>query len=202
MFSEKGKMKSWQTDVSWQQCWTRARFVLILSFHIPSRYVALKWGRYLDFIKCTSTKSKSFTCRTVLFFCLRLTVYLFVSDLSLLFSLQSLLFLTTSPVSGVLDSRCSDQWAHVVLGSMPLLKHQSCTNLRNSPPWAQPHQSYPHRMGSVSLTRTHSLQSQVFGRWKSVLYAGCLSWMWPIHHEAVSSSYSWHFSICWMLIAQ
>lgn len=154
----------------------RARFVLILSFHITSCYVALKWSRCLYFIRCR--KSKSFTCQTVLFsFCLQLTVYLFVSALSLLFSLQSLLFLTTSPVSGVLDSCCSDQWAHVVLGSMPQLNHQSCTNLHNSPPWAQPHQSYPHRMGSVSLARTHSPQSQVFGRWKSVLYAGCLSLM-------------------------
>lgn len=129
----------------------------------------------------------------------RLTVYLFVSALSLLFSLQSLLFLTTSPVSGVLDSHCSDQWAHVVLGSLPLLNHQSCTNLHNSPPRAQPHQSYPHRMGSVSLTHPHSPRSQVFGGWKSVLYAVCLSWMWPVHLEAVSSSYSWRTSICRML---
>lgn len=56
----------------------------------------------------------------------------------------------------MLDSHCSDQWAPVVLGSLPLLNHQSCTNLHNSPPRAQPHQSYSCRMGSVYLALSHS----------------------------------------------
>jgi len=119
------------------------------------------------------------------------------------------LSLSTSPVSGVLDSHCSDQWEPVVLGSLPLLDHQSCPNLHNSPPQAQHHQSYPRRMGTHSHvhththTHTHSPQSQVFRGWMSVLYAGFLSWMrltvLTNLLQAVTSSHSWHLSVCIML---
>lgn len=135
------------------------------------------------------------------------TFYLFVSILSLLLSLFSSLQApslspSTSPVSGVLDSRCSDQWAPVVLGALPLLNHQSCTNLHNSPSRAQPHQSYPRRTGALSNTHTHTLTyifTTVPGVCRLEVCPLCwfpelnvTDWMWPCSPCTWSWSYSWH----------
>lgn len=106
-------------------------------------------------------------------------------------------FPSTSPVSGVLDSHYSDQWAPVVLGSLPLLNHQSCTNLHNSPSQAQPHQSYPRRMGTLSNTHPY-IFTTVPGVWRLEVCPLC--WLPelnvtdcdPVLLAAVSSSYSWH----------
>lgn len=104
---------------------------------IPVCHVAQKWGRCLDWVRCVGTKSKngnSFKCQSAGFLslCLNVVSTVIPSFLTPVPSLSP----STSAVSGVLDSRCSDQWAPVVLGSLPLLDHQSCTNLHNSPPRA------------------------------------------------------------------
>lgn len=143
--------------------WNSARFVWA---SISVQVMLLREGAW-------SVNTYSSNCQTADFLCcFSLTLYLLVSILSLflsfLFSLFPSLCLPTSPVSGVLDSQCSEQWAPVVLGSLPLLNHPSCTNLHNSPSRPQPHQSYPRRMGTLSNTDTHtykhtySPQSQVF----------------------------------------